>query len=584
MRRRFVFLAAAALALRGLAGVPAAAATYHTAASSGADTAPGTAAAPFRTIQRGVDALKPGDTLLIGPGVYRERVSVARGGTKAAPLTIAAAPGARVVVTGADRLRGWEKVAGNDPVFVHDNWNVVLPINRRADGTLELSHPGDKRHELIGRAEQVIAGERMLRQVLQRGQLAPGTFFAALDAKKLYAWLATNEDPNGAEMEASTRSEWLVTEPGANFVRLRGLTFRYAANHAQRGAFRLGNDYGRGENPNGWVIEDCVFERANGPGASLAGSGHVLRRCAFTDNGQLGFGASRCHDSRLENCRIERNNTKGYSTGWEAGGCKVTLSRGFVFDGCRAVDNRGPGIWYDIGNEKAEVKNCFIEGNDEAGIFYEISYGLHAHNNLIVNNANRGEAPGGAWGMGGVTLSSSENCVVENNTFAFNRDGLALREHERTTPRINDRPGAAEVRIFNRNHLVRNNVIAYSQAFNIALWMDTTFFGPHPSGGDNNKPASEDPRTLNLRFENNLLAALPGRPNYLYGASWRSKSRQPDTPAAFAQTSGLDVSGSRAVSDPGFRDARAGDFSLSPTSPARAVGAGPRPAAALRTR
>ena len=581
MRPYFLFLAAALAALN-LPSRPAAAATYHT-ATSGMDTAAGTAAAPFRTIQRGVDALKAGDTLLVGPGVYRERVTVTRGGTKSAPVTIAAAPGARVVVTGADRVNGWVKTPGDDPVFVHDGWNFAFPINRRPDGTLELSHPDDKRHELIGRAEQVIAGERLLRQVLQRSQMAPGTFFADLAAKKLYVWLATNEDPNGVEMEASTRSEWLVTEPGANFVRLRGLTFRYAANHAQRGAFRLGNDYGRGENPTGWTIEDCVFERANGPGASLAGSGHVLRWCAFTDNGQLGFGASRCHDSRLENCLIARNNTKDYSTGWEAGGCKVVLSRGFVFDGCRAIDNRGPGIWYDIGNEKAEVKNCYIEGNDEAGIFYEISYGLHAHDNIIVNNANQGESPGGAWGMGGVTLSSSENCVVENNTFAFNRDGVALREAERATPRINDKPGAAEVRIFNRNHVVRNNVIAYSQAFNVALWMDTTFFGPHPSGGDKSKPVSEDPRTLNLRFENNLLAALPGRPNYLYGASWRSKSRQPETPDAFASVSGLDISGSRAVADPGFRDARASDFSLLPASPARAVGAGVR-ATATRTR
>ena len=103
MQARFFFVAAAALVLCSLLSSPAAAAaTYYTAAASGVDTATGTASAPFRTIQRGVDALKPGDVLLVGPGIYRERITVARGGTKAAPVTIASLPGARVLVTGAD--------------------------------------------------------------------------------------------------------------------------------------------------------------------------------------------------------------------------------------------------------------------------------------------------------------------------------------------------------------------------------------------------------------------------------------------------------------------------------------------------
>ena len=83
---------------------------------SGSDVAlaTGTEERPWRTIQRGVDALKPGDTLLIGPGTYRERVEIKRGGSSpSSPVTIAALPGARVVVSGADRLAGgWSKAGG----------------------------------------------------------------------------------------------------------------------------------------------------------------------------------------------------------------------------------------------------------------------------------------------------------------------------------------------------------------------------------------------------------------------------------------------------------------------------------------
>ncbi|MDH7571857.1 MAG: right-handed parallel beta-helix repeat-containing protein, partial [Armatimonadota bacterium] len=359
---------------------------------------------------------------------------------------------------------------------------------------------------------------------------------------------------------------------GVSHVRLRGITFRYAANFAQRGAFamrRFGDP--AAEPPRGWVVEDCVFERANASAASLTGEGHVFRRCVFQENGQLGFGASRCHRTRMEQCGIYRNNTKGYSTGWEAGGLKVTLSRGFVFDRCRCVGNLGVGIWYDIGNEQAEVKHCYIAHNHEAGIFYEISYSLHAHDNLIVNNANESENLGGAWSAAGITLSSSEECVVEYNTLVGNRDGITFREQNRDTPRID---GPRSVRVFNRNHLIRNNVVAHSQAWNIGFWMDTNFFGPHPGGGDANRPLFEDPKTLNIRLQNNLLYPLPGRPNYLYGCPWRPKSRVLENPVAFTEASG--IADTSRVAEPRFVDVLAGDFRLQADSPALPMGAGVR--------
>jgi parallel beta-helix repeat protein len=481
---------------------------------------------------------------------------------------MAALPGARVVITGADRLRnGWSRIAGaEEGIYVHD-WAYRFPIG----GPNDLTHPGDREHRLTGRAEQVIHGGRLLRQVLAQQQLAPGTFYADLEAKKLYVWLRGSDDPNETEMEASVRGEWLVAS-SVSHVHMRGLTFRYAANHAQRGAFAIGQESAAAP-AQGWVVEDCVFERANGSGASLSGQAHLFRRCIFQDNGQLGFGTSRCNNTRMEQCGIYRNNAKGYSTGWEAGGCKVTMSRGFVFDGCRSMDNRGTGLWFDIGNEQSEVENCTIGGNDEAGIFYEISYGLHAHNNLIVNNANNGESVGGSWGSAGITLSSSEDCVIEHNILIGNRDGIDLREQDRTTPRIDAPNGAQEVRIQNKNHLIRANIVAYSQAYNIGFWLDTTFFGPHPSGGDKNSPISADPQTLHIRLADNLLWPLPGKSNSLYGVPWRPRSKEGKTPADFTAISGIPDTSQ--VADPRFVDVEAGDYHLLPGSPAAALAAGP---------
>lgn len=536
----------------------AAAAVYHV-ALRGSDAGAGTAAAPWRTIQHAVDALKPGDTVVVGPGTYRERIEFKRGGTATAPITLTALPGARVVVSGADLLSdGWSKAEGANGIYSHD-WALRFPIN----GPNDLTHPADPQHEVTGRAEQVMHDGALLRQVLRREQLAPGTFHVDLGAQKLHVWLRDGRSPAGTELEASTRSQWLESS-GVSHLRIRGITFRYAANHAQRGAFSMGGG------ARACVVEDCVFERANGPGASFSGDGHLIRRCVFQDNGQLGFGAYACHNTRLDECALYRNNAKGYSTEWEAGGLKVTMSRGFVMDRCRVVDNRGPGIWYDIGNEKAEVSHCYIADNDEAGIFYEISYSLHAHDNLIVNNTNPRERPRGAWGFGGITLSSSEDCVVENNTLVGNRDGITFREQNRTTPRID----GGERRILNKNHFIRSNLVAFSQAYNVGLWLDTTFFGPHPAGHDKNDPIFEDPRTLNFRFENNLLFPLPDRTNYLFGCSWRPKSKKANTAAEFTAASG--IPDSSPVADPLFTDVLARDFGLPANSPAIKMGVGVR--------
>ena len=549
-----------------LAFSPAARATTYYVSLQGSDDGKGTQAAPWRSLQHAVDSIRPGDTILVGPGTYRERIEWQRGGTEDSPMTIAALPGARVVVSGADHfMDGWTNVTGLEGVYSHD-WTLRFPIN----GPNDLIHPADKEHELTGRAEQVIHNGRLLRQVLRKEQLAQGTFYVDLEGQKLLVWLRDGSDPARSDMEVSARSQWLATKDGVSHVHVRGINFCYAANHAQRGAFFVAEG-----NPRSWLLEDCIFERANGPAASFSGTGHTIRRCVFQDNGQMGFSAFACHDTHVEECNIYRNNTKGYSTDWEAGGLKITMSRGFEMSRCRSVDNRGSGIWYDIGNEKSKVSNCFVADNDEAGIFYEISYGLHATDNLVVNNGNRTERSRNAWGLGGIALSSSEDCLIEHNMLIGNRDGLTFREQHRTTPRID----GGEQRILNKNHTVRNNLIANSQSFNVAFWMDTTFFGTHPGGHDKAEPIFEDPKKLGFDFQNNLLHSLPGRSNYLYGCAWRPKSRTAETPAEFTKISG--IADSSHAEDPRFRNSVARDYGLLPTSPAIKWKVGPRDTASI---
>ena len=122
------------------------------------------------------------------------------------------------------------------------------------------------------------------------------------------------------------------------------------------------------------------------PASAVLGPDQVVRRCTFQDNGQVGWGANGAHNLLMSDCVTQRNNTKNFDRGWEAGGDKVCFSRGVVIQRCRFESNNGPGLWFDIGNENCTVKNCLIADNQDAGIFYEISFGLHATDNVIINN------------------------------------------------------------------------------------------------------------------------------------------------------------------------------------------------------
>ena len=489
------------------------------------------AASQFRTIGEAAKRVGPGDVVLIHTGVYRESVSVSTSGTPARPIRFEAAPAANVVVTGADRVTGWQKEPGPDNVY-----SVAWPYSFLNNSPIH-AHPDDDYHRLIGRTEQVIVQNYQLHQVLHRAEMSRGSFFADLEAKRLYVWDLANQDLSGVSVEASVR-DVLWNCMGA-YVGVRGIRFRYAANAAQQGAGRF---TGKGD-----VVRDCTFERTNGNGASFSAPDLVVDGCTFRDNGQLGFGAALADRLHLSGCLIQNNNVKDFDRGWEAGGEKVVLSRGVVIDHCRALDNRGSGLWFDIGNEDCEVKNCLVAGNEDAGIFYEISYGLHAHDNVIVGNG-LGDDSGGSWGAeAGICLSSSPNCVIERNLLVANKEGFDFREQGRTTPRLGSPPGSKEVAVWNHDETIRNNVLAANRDAQTWGWFDvlderpwpramqTKKDGPTPgvtqapqnfaqdyvAKDKNGQPLGLTLETLRLHFSGNLYDTPDGQDLFHWGTFWR---------------------------------------------------------------
>lgn len=73
-------------------------------ALTGDDAATGSASDPFATIQKAVDAARPGDVILIREGVYRPvgPIRITGSGTAASPVVLAAFPGETVAIDGTN--------------------------------------------------------------------------------------------------------------------------------------------------------------------------------------------------------------------------------------------------------------------------------------------------------------------------------------------------------------------------------------------------------------------------------------------------------------------------------------------------
>jgi hypothetical protein len=429
-----------------------------------------------------------------------------------------------------------------------------------------MAHPADEYHRLTGRCEQVVVDGYLLRQVLSAEQLAPGTFFADVTNQALFVWDAGSRELNKTHVEASVRPEVFRVE--ADHVQLRGLRFRYAANMAQHGAVVLAGRHN--------VMEDCVIEAMNASGAGFIGEDAVVRGCVFRDNGQLGFGASRAHRLLFRDCLVENNNTKGFDRGWEAGGNKLALCRDAVLERSRFLRNRGNGIWFDIGNTNCTVRQCLIADNEDAGIFYEISFRLLAHDNVIVGNGFAATA--GAWGaQAGISLSSSPGCVVERNLMVANREGFNFREQLRRTPTIDDR---REHPVWNHDQLIRQNIIVLNRDAQVWGWFDVNDgrhwpganTGTHSAAAkpgdrpgastatpDDGQPQGLTLEKLRLQFEKNLYFAAPGRGWFRWGPTW---ARHKSYAGLSEFQSDLKVDTHSQVLDPGFADVRRWDFRL----------------------
>ena len=219
----------------GLAAAAAGAAEYFV-AKNGSDAGDGSAAAPWRTIQRAADVAKAGDTVTIREGVYREWVKPANAGRENAPIVYRAAKGEKVVVTGADPVAGWTR--GPEGLWTvklrYDTFGGLNPFTDTINGdwfdALGQTHfrtrlIQDGKPLKLHTRQSIIAGGNILEfKVIEEGNavLVPGEVSGTIIAN--FA-----KDPNECVPELIVRPAcFYPVEEYRDYITLRGISFKNA--------------------------------------------------------------------------------------------------------------------------------------------------------------------------------------------------------------------------------------------------------------------------------------------------------------------------------------------------------------------
>jgi len=419
-RRCRILLHAVCLAAIGLAAGTAAAREIHVAAT-GSDSADGTGAKPYRTINRAAREARPGDVVTVHAGTYREWVRPARGGTgDAARIVYRAAPRDAVTIKGSERVTSWVSEGGGV-------WRADLPASFFGDYNpfaLVLSggwlHYGNWHH----RGDVYLNGEALFEQQTAGAvRKTAGAWHARVDGGTTTIRINVGQaDPNRDLTEINVRESVFMPETsGLSYITVEGFHLMHSAENWQPPGLKVQMGLIGPRMGKRWIIRNCRITNARCVGIVLghaAGvdyadidafgdhviANNVIRRC-----GEAGIagqkGATRCV---IAGNLIEDTNYRREFGGWETAAIKFhqsidTVIRGNLIRRVGHQTHGAFGIWMDWANQGTRLTGNIITGTETEAIFLEMDHGpILVDNNVVV---------------GGGVKSNSEACVFAHNLF-----------------------------------------------------------------------------------------------------------------------------------------------------------------------
>jgi hypothetical protein len=429
--------------------------------TTGSDDNDGSAERPFRTINQAAGVARPGDTVVVHAGEYREWVKPRFGGlSDTRRITYTAADGEHVVIKGSEPVTGWEPAGG--PVWqvtvanalfgdfnpyaeeVAGDW-VVYPDGAPHKHLGDVYLNGLSFYEVHSRDDvtdpplrtEVIDNWTNLPDEVRNPEQTKLVWYAEVGAETTTIWANfSGADPNAELVEINVRRS--VFYPVVNhldYITVRGFELAQAAcpwtppTADQPGL--IGPNWAKG-----WIIEDNVIhdakcsaisigkeastghnyatERGDKPGyqyqlesvfaAQQIGwdkehiGSHVIRRNTIYDCGQNGIvGHLGCVFSTIEDNHIYNIAVKREYYGYEIGGIKLHAAIDVEIRHNRIHDS-SLGIWLDWQTQGTRItRNVFYHNNRD--LFVEVSHGpyLVDHNVLASKASFESFSQGGAF-------------------------------------------------------------------------------------------------------------------------------------------------------------------------------------------
>lgn len=425
---------------------------YHVAQKHprASDRNPGTANAPFSSIQRAADALMPGEKVVVHAGVYRECVRPARGGEGPDRMVAyEAAKGQAAVITGAERWTpdarpsaGWgiPALANGATVWMADLPEIIFrgynPFHAR-NAYEYMTHYGQLQDSAwltraMLRRGMIFHKGRRLTQVYRARELAAqdGAFWVEESGLRVHFRLPGDAKPT-TPLEISAREQTFAPrERGLGFIRVSGFALEHAAGPLpvpQHGSLSTS----RGHH---WIVEDCRVAWANGVGMDIGIQSwdstpvgetghHIIRRNAIRHVGICGLaGALGVTHTLIEDNTFEHIGYHNLERMYECGGIKFhlarhTLVRRNVF---RHLTHAG-GIWLDVDNINCRItNNVFADIVTVVGAIYsEMNYERNLVDHNVVWDIRRpaGEPPDHLEAGAGLRADCNDLLVARQNFF-----------------------------------------------------------------------------------------------------------------------------------------------------------------------
>ena len=376
---------------------------------------------PFRHINDAAKVAKPGDEVLVAPGIYREYVNPVYAGEEDARIVYRSEEPLGAVITGAELLTGWTKVKGTTWTARVDNgiFGAFNPYVEKVEGDWYFS-------PIVRHTGAVFVNDLMMYECssLKDCQAGKPDEHAYNQEEAKYLWYTEQDgnetvlyanfhgmDPNKEKVEICVRRNcFMPDKTGIGYITVSGFVITKAATTwAPPAAYQdgaIGPHWSRG-----WIIEDCEVSNSRCCGISLGkyldpendmyffhkkvksptqmerdavcrgqyhgwlkekvGS-HIIRRCEVHHCEQTGIvGRMGGVFSTIEDCHIHHICNSQQLGGAETAGIKlhaaidVTIRRNHIH-------NNIMGVWLDWEAQGARISqnlmhdNCRPEGREQA--------------------------------------------------------------------------------------------------------------------------------------------------------------------------------------------------------------------------